>query len=154
MPHTLRIRQGLLDDLDTLAPLFDAYRRFYEQPADLDAARRFLHERLALRESVIFVAERVETSDNQTLGFTQLYPGFSSVAAQRLWILNDLFVIPEARGQGVGRALLERAREHAGRTGACRMTLSTANDNTGAQRLYEDVGYLRDTDVHYALPVP
>lgn len=153
MPDGLNIRQALLGDLDTLAPLFDAYRVFYAQASDPDRARAFLHERLALRESVVFLAEWHAKDSVEPVGLMQLYPGFSSVAARRLWILNDLFVVPSARGQGVGRALLEASREHALRTGACRVTLSTAADNVRAQGLYEDFGFRRDPDFHYALPV-
>lgn len=147
------IRQALLDDLDALTPLFDAYRCFYAQPSDPDRARAFLHERLALRESVIYLAEEHGDDGIEAVGLMQLYPGFSSVAARRLWILNDLFVVPSARDRGVGRALLATARDHARRTGACRVTLSTAADNNGAQRLYASFGFVRDTDFHYALPV-
>lgn len=153
MHERLHIRQALLDDLDTLTPLFDAYRQFYAQAPDPDHARTFLHERLALRESVIFLAGLDRGDTTEAVGFMQLYPGFSSVAARRLWILNDLFVTPQARHHGVGRALLARAREHARATGACRVTLSTAADNAHAQGLYESFGFARDTDVHYTLPV-
>lgn len=149
----LHIRQGLLEDLDTLSTLFDAYRRFYRQAPDIERARAFLHERLALRESVIFLAELQADGHVDAVGFMQLYPGFSSVAARRLWILNDLFVVPGVRNLGVGRALLERARRHARDTDACRVMLSTAADNVHAQGLYESFGFERDGDVHYALPV-
>lgn len=153
MNEPLRIRQALLDDLETLVPLFDAYRQFYTQPPDPDAARDFLRQRLALRESVIYLADIDRDGRPLAVGFMQLYPGFSSVAARRLWILNDLFVSMAARQRGVGRALLERARLHASATGACRVTLSTAGDNAHAQGLYESFGFQRDTDVHYTLPV-
>lgn len=149
----VKIRQALLEDLDSVAPLFDAYRCFYEQASDPDLARDFLRERLALRESVIFLAERRSRKRPEPLGLMQLYPGFSSVAARRLWILNDLFVVSSARGQGIGRALLEASRRYARRTGACRVTLSTASDNVVAQALYEAFGFRRDPDFHYALPV-
>lgn len=149
----IHVRQALLDDLDTLAALFDAYRTFYEQPADPDLARAFVRERLVLRESVIFLAEQTGHESSRAVGFTQLYPGFSSVAARRLWILNDLFVTPQARHRGVGRLLLERARRHALDTGACRVTLSTAADNVHAQGLYQSFGFERDADIHYALAV-
>lgn len=152
MSATVDIRQASLEDLETLVPLFDGYRIFYGQPSDPDRARAFLQERLALRESVIFVAGDPGPG-HAALGFTQLYPGFSSVMARRLWILNDLFVKEDARGAGVGRALLEAARMHARRTGACRVTLSTAADNLGAQALYEAFGYKLDTDRFYTLPV-
>ena len=109
MPDGLETRQALLDDLDALTPLFDAYRTFYAQKPDPDRARAFLHERLALRESVIYLAEWPADGGMRAVGLMQLYPGFSSVAARRLWILNDLFVAaPSPRGRGVGRALLAR----------------------------------------------
>jgi len=153
MNERMHIRQGLLGDLDALAPLFDAYRQFYRRPADPVRARAFLQERLTLRESVIFLAERRTGDRAEALGFMQLFPGFSSVAARRLWILNDLYVAERARNLGIGRALLEQAREHARVTGACRVTLSTEADNAHAQHLYEDFGFQRDPDFHYALPV-
>src|SRR6266702_6632429 len=103
MAEVRTVRAGL-DDLEALVPLFDGYRRFYGQPADLVAARAFLSERIKRNESVIFLAIR----EGSVAGFTQLYPSFSSVAAERLWILNDLFVAPDARRTGAGRALLDR----------------------------------------------
>ena len=62
----------------------------------------------------------------------------------RIFILNDLFVAPEARRTGAGRALLQAAEAHARAAGAVRLTLSTAIDNESAQQLYEANGYQRD----------
>lgn len=136
------VRQAGPDDVEQLAPLFDAYRQFYQQPSDLALARDFLAERLSRAESVVFVAER----DGRAVGFVQLYPLFSSTAARprRLWLLNDLFVSPDVRGGGVGRALMERARRLAEETGAVGLELATAVTNRGAQRLYESLGYRLD----------
>lgn len=140
-----------LEQLDLLAPLFDGYRQFYGQRSDVAGSRQFLFERLTALESVIFLAEQ----NGRGWGFTQLYPSFSSVSMQRLWILNDLFVAPEARGQGVGEALLERARVFGVAAGAKELQLSTATTNTTAQRLYERFGYERDDDFYsYTLPLP
>ncbi|MGW8319501.1 MAG: GNAT family N-acetyltransferase [Candidatus Promineifilaceae bacterium] len=137
-----------LEHLDRLAPLFDAYRVFYEQPSDLAAARAYLWERLRNLESVIFLA----LDRDQALGFTQLYPSFSSVSLERVWILYDLYVVPEARRQGIGRALMERARTFARESGAKALLLETAVDNLAAQALYESLGYVRDTGFyHYEL---
>ena len=138
------------DDLETLVPMFDAYRVFYRQPSDATLARAFLHERMALRESVILLAR---DATGEGLGFVQLYPAFSSVVARRLWILNDLFVVEAARGRGIARALLERAERHAIDTGAVRLTLSTAESNRPAQALYESRGWQRDDDRHYERPL-
>lgn len=136
------IRQAGPGDADAVAPLFDAYRQFYEQPSDLALARAFIGERLARGESVIFLAER----DGRPVGFVQLYPLFSSTAPRprRLWLLNDLYVAPEARQGGVGRALMARARRLAEETDACGLELATARTNTIGQRLYESEGYRRD----------
>lgn len=128
-------------ELDTVAPLFDAYRVFYGKRSDVAAARAFLDERLTNDESVILLAR--DDASSSGLGFTQLYPSFSSVAARRLWILNDLFVAEHARRRGVARALMQGARELALQTGAIRLTLQTERRNTQAQALYESLGYVR-----------
>jgi GNAT superfamily N-acetyltransferase len=145
MPEVRSVRAEL-DDLDALVPLFDAYRRFYGQASDLPGARAFLADRFKRGESVIFLA----VVDGAIVGFTQLYPSFSSVSMKRLWVLNDLFVTPDARKSGAGRALLERAERWAAETGAKGLTLSTQVTNLGAQRLYEACGWTKDDEfLHY-----
>jgi ribosomal protein S18 acetylase RimI-like enzyme len=142
--------RATLADLDAVASLFDAYRVFYRQAPDVASARSFIEARLQHGESVIFLSR--DSVSGAALGFTQLYPSFSSVAARRIWILNDLFVVPAARKRGVARALMERARAFATETGASRLVLETAEDNHAAQSLYESLGYARETDErHYAL---
>jgi GNAT superfamily N-acetyltransferase len=142
----IRTARAELDDLDALAPLFDGYRRFYRQASDPAGARAFLAERIKRGESVIFVA----IAESAIVGFTQLYPSFSSVSMERLWVLNDLFVAAEARGSGAGRALLERAERWAAETGAKGLILSTETTNLTAQRLYEACGWVKDDEfVHY-----
>jgi GNAT superfamily N-acetyltransferase len=136
------------EHLESVVSLFDAYRVFYEQPSDLARARDFLHQRLHAGDSVIFVALR----DDVAFGFAQLYPSFSSVATQRIWILNDLFVVPHARGQGVAQALLRHAQHWGEETQAKRLVLTTAIRNAAAQRVYEKLGWQRDTVFyHYEL---
>lgn len=134
------IRQATVADLDRIVPLFDAYRQFYRQPGDLEGARRFLLERFEHNHSIIFLAER----DAAAIGFTQLYPSFSSGAMKRIFILNDLFVAPVGRGQGVGTALLQAAANYARAVGALRLALSTEVTNQTAQSVYEKAGWQRD----------
>ncbi|MGH8146928.1 MAG: GNAT family N-acetyltransferase [Rhodanobacteraceae bacterium] len=150
MTSSYTIVRATLGDCDALATLFDAYRFFYEQEPDPALARDFVDARLQRNESVIFLARNAA---HEALGFTQLYPTFSSVAARRVWILNDLFVAPAARQHGVARALMEAAKLHAIETGALRLELETANDNHAAQALYESLGYARSDGScrHYAL---
>jgi ribosomal protein S18 acetylase RimI-like enzyme len=135
------------EHLPLLATLFDAYRVFYERPSDLDGAREYLSERLSNLESVIFLA--LSGDGEQGLGFTQLYPSFTSLRMRRLWILYDLYVSPQARRQGVGRALMAHAAEFATATGATRIELSTAMDNRPAQALYESLGYDKDDAFYF-----
>jgi len=135
------IRQATVGDLDFLAPLFDAYRQFYRLASDTESARQFLSDRFANNESVILMA----FVDARAVGFTQLYPSFSSGAMARIFILNDLFVAPEARRGGVGTALLDAAAAYARSAGAVRLTLSTELTNTTAQAVYEKNGWKRDT---------
>ncbi len=151
MPHesAFLVRQATIADLDLLTPLFDAYRVFYRRPSDLALARTFLQERFQHQQSVVFLAAG---SDGAALGFTQLYPSFSSVSAARIFVLNDLFVASEARGMGVGGKLLEAAADHGRAVGAVRLSLSTAIDNEAAQALYAAKGWVRDTTFfHYDL---
>jgi len=138
---SFQIRQATLLDLDKLAPLFDAVAAKYGQPADLARARDFLAERLRHHESLVLLAL---DEHGAGLGFTQLYPLFSSVRTVRTWLLNDLFVAATARRQGVGAALLKAAAEQAHALGAASLSLSTALDNVPAQALYESLGWQRD----------
>lgn len=142
------VRRAGEADLDAIARLFDGYRQFYGQASDPIGARAFLYGRLMARDSVLFIA----IADDAPVGFTQLYPSFTSTGMRRIFILNDLFVTPAARGSGAGRALLRAAAAFARGEGAARLSLSTARDNTTAQRLYEAEGYVRDeVFFHYEL---
>ncbi len=139
-PPAVAVRQATVEDLDLLVPLFDAYRQFYRQPSEPQRARRFLLERFEHSQSVIFLS----LDGAAAIGFTQLYPSFSSGAMARIFILNDLFVAPEARGRGAGTALLHAAAKYARLAGAARLVLSTEVTNATAQSLYERLGWKRD----------
>ena len=141
---TLTILTATLDQLDDLVPLFDAYRVFYKQPSDLEQARAFLRERMYLGESMIFLAY----DEQHAVGFTQLYPLFSSTTMKRTWLLNDLYVIPDRRGERIGERLIERAAEFARSFGAGKLSLSTQVTNTSGQKLYERAGFVRDTEFY------
>jgi ribosomal protein S18 acetylase RimI-like enzyme len=145
---TIRIQQAGLEDIHLIAPLFDAYRVFYQQASDLTLAKNFLSGRLQKQESIIFFAI---DEHGQSLGFVQLYPSFSSVSVMRQWILNDLFVSETARRTGVARLLMNRARQFAIDTKAKGLFLETAHDNTKGQTLYESLGYKRNSEFFYFL---
>jgi ribosomal protein S18 acetylase RimI-like enzyme len=141
----LNIRMASPSDLRELGELFDGYRRFYQQASDIERARDFIIERLNRHDSWILVAEK----NAALLGFCQLFPSFSSTQTCRIAILNDLFVAPIARKEGVGKALMLAAEELARNHGLGGMELATAMLNTEAQRLYEKLGWKRDTEFYY-----
>ncbi|MEZ4332247.1 MAG: GNAT family N-acetyltransferase [Myxococcota bacterium] len=135
------IHQATIVDLDAIVPLFDADRRFYGRESDPAGARSFLRDRFEHRQSVLFLAR---ADAGAAVGFTQLYPSFSSTALARIFVLNDLFVAPGARRRRVGTLLLDAADGYAAAVGAVRLTLSTAVDNRDAQALDRANGWQRD----------
>jgi GNAT superfamily N-acetyltransferase len=142
----MKIVPASITYLEQIVPLFDAYRVFYKRPSDPGAARDFLMQRFQKKDSVIFLAIDPQ---GKGMGFTQLYPSFSSVAMQRTYILNDLFVASDMRGKGVGEALMQQAKQFALQVGSRGLTLETDSDNP-AQNLYERLGWKKDTTVsHY-----
>lgn len=141
MENRFHVRHATIYDLEGVAKLFDQYRMFYKQESNIEAARAFLFDRFENNQSIIIVAI---DQNNSMVGFTQLYPSFSSVSLKRLWILNDLFVTKASRGQGVAQMLLDAAKAYAQATNAKGIVLSTAIDNDSAQRLYERLGYKRE----------
>lgn len=153
----MQLIRASLSNLDDLVPLVDAYRQFYKQPSDSEAVREYVRERLENSQCVVFMAYEggphpsapsPEMGEGKVaprpLGFTLLYHHWSTVALGHVWLLNDLFTIPEARRGGVGWALLEAARDFARADGAKRMWLRTAVDNFAGQALYEKFGMVRD----------
>ncbi|WP_286235791.1 GNAT family N-acetyltransferase [Thalassotalea sediminis] len=143
----ITIKEATSADAKNIAPVFDLYRQFYAQESDLALAFNFIEDRLSRGESTIYIAI---DNENNVLGFTQLFPSFSSVSAKATWILNDLFVVEEARGLGVGKLLLERAESLAVASNAKGIGLETTKDNVSAQKLYESLGYeIADGFLHY-----
>jgi ribosomal protein S18 acetylase RimI-like enzyme len=141
----LIIIRATFNELDSLTELFDLYRVFYEQPSNQGEAREFLKARIMNDESVVFIA----LDGNDPVGFVQLYPSFSSVSMMRSWVLNDLYVKEQFRGRGAGEQLIHKAIQFAKETGAKGVMLETGKDNLNAQRLYEKIGFERETNYFY-----
>ena len=147
---SITIRQATTNDVDLLVPLYSGYRVFYKQEPEPEREKAFLQDRLAKRESVIFIA--VDAVTGTGVGFTQLYPMFSSVRMKTIWILNDLFVSDSARGQGVAANLMNRAEQYSRESDSAGLELATGKDNHPAQALYEKRGWSKENDFfHYSL---
>lgn len=151
----MRIVQATVEDLDALCPLFEAYRAFYKLAPGGTRARSYLKARLSRGEATIFLAIGGRGTSARALGFTLLYPTFSSLSMAPAWVLNDLYVVPDGRRAGVARALMERAQRLARRSRAAYLSLETAETNRKAQRLYESLGWKRERGFrHYSLSLP
>lgn len=139
-------RKAQEEDLDAITELFNAYRVFYRKEADLNAARKFLSDRIIQKDSEIFVAENPE---NNLAGFVQLYPLFSSTRMKKLWLLNDLFVNPEYRGKGISVGLIESAKQLVRDTNACGMFLETEKSNLIGNRLYPKTNFVLNEEANF-----
>ncbi|MER1987568.1 MAG: GNAT family N-acetyltransferase [Solibacillus sp.] len=139
----MKIERIHVAQVAAVAPLFNEYRMFYEQESDMAGAEQFLYERLQRQESIIFVA----IVDGEYVGFTQLYPTFSSVAMRKAYILNDLFVRQTARRQGVAENLMARAFDYVKEQDARFLKLETAVTNGNAQALYEKMGMVVEAEM-------
>jgi len=148
------VERARAEDTDAIAPLFDAYRRFYGAATDLPGARAFIAARLERAESVILLARALPRASepSRAVGFAQLYPSFSSVSMGPIIVLNDLFVLPSWRRSSVARSLVEETARHGERVGAIRIHLSTQLTNAPARRLYQSLDFVADQEfVHLSL---
>jgi ribosomal protein S18 acetylase RimI-like enzyme len=136
-----------IDHLEPFSELFNQYRIFYEQESNIEAVKDFVKTRLRQGDSAIFIA----SEQDEMLGFAQLYPSFSSIAMQRVWILNDLYVKEEHRRKGIATRLMDAVEVYAKESGAVRITLVTQIDNQIAQQLYESRGFIRDPEYYHYL---
>lgn len=138
----MNIIKASFAQLEDVAILFNEYRIFYQQQSDLDRAKKFIKARLENQDSIIFMA----VEGKEALGFAQLYPSFTSVGTNRIYILNDLYVKSASRGTGVGRALMQAAKKFAKEQGAVKLVLQTEKSNHAGRTLYESEGFKLDGD--------
>ena len=147
MTSVARVR---VSDLDELLPLLRAYCDFYEvAPADealLALARALIAD--PEREGVQLLAR---DENGRAIGFATVYWSWATTSAQRIGVMNDLYVASEARGSGAAEALIEACRTEAARHGAGKLTWQTAPDNERAQKVYDRIGATKEQWVDYWL---
>jgi GNAT superfamily N-acetyltransferase len=123
-----------------VAPLFDAYRAFFAGGSNLDESRRFLEQRVAAGDSVLFVAR----DNGNAVGFIHLYPLWSSWHCRRIWFLSDLYVSEGSRKHGAGRELVERVIAHARETDAASIMVELPRREPHLTEFYRKLGFDRD----------
>jgi GNAT superfamily N-acetyltransferase len=137
--------------LTELLPLMRAYCDFYEVAPSDDAL-------LSLSRALIADPERegvqlLARSEGRAVGFATIFWSWATTSAERIGVMNDLFVTPEARGTGLAAALIEACRFECAARGAGKLTWQTAPDNAAAMKVYDRVGATREQWVDYWLPV-
>lgn len=121
----------------SVAELFDDYRAHYGEQRAYGATRQWLQEQAtsgALRISAAFAASRP-----RGLLTVSVLP--ASLTLGTFWLVRDLYVLPEHRGRGHARTLVEHALTAARAAGARRVSLQTEHDNTPARALYRALGF-------------
>ena len=139
-------RKATSKDVEHLSELFNAYRMYYRKASAVQSAKTFLEERISNKDSEIFVAQN---TTNKLVGFVQLYPLFSSTRMKKFWLLNDLFVHPEFRGNGISIGLIQKAKDLVLESKACGMYLETEKSNLIGNALYPKTGFELNTSVNF-----
>ena len=147
----MTIERATETDLTALLPLMRAYCDFYEAAPSDDAL-------LSLARALIVDPERegvqlLARSEGRAVGFATIFWSWATTSAERIGVMNDLFVAPEARGTGLAAALIEACRAECAARGARKLTWQTALDNAAAIKVYDRVGATREQWVDYWLPV-
>jgi GNAT superfamily N-acetyltransferase len=149
MSAEVRVEPLPASQLDELLPLIAAYQRFYEvEEVDDERNRAFFARFLAPSDAGMLLGAR---RDGELLGYACLFWSFTSLVPAEMVLMNDLYVVEEARGEGVGRALIEAGATVARERGAQRLEWSTQLDNRRAQRLYDSTGAERGEWLTYEL---
>jgi GNAT superfamily N-acetyltransferase len=143
--NKLTIRQATIQDLSKLVPIFDDYREYFGQQKDPAAVDQFLFEKFEHLESVIFIAQL----EDEVVGFAQLYPVYSSLTLQRVWLLNDFFIAEEFRGNGIGTKLFAKVKEFTLLTKSKGIELSVEHSNKKAWVFWEKQGFKMDKEFRY-----
>ncbi|WP_243298560.1 GNAT family N-acetyltransferase [Bacillus litorisediminis] len=145
MSNELLIRQAAIEDLPKIVPLFDSYREYFHQPKNPVKAEQFLFDRFQNLQSVIFIAEQ----EDKVIGFAQLFPIFSSLSLQRVWLLNDFYIAEGYRNKGIGKQLFAKVKEFALLTKSKGIELSVEHTNERAWHFWEKQGFKMDKKFRY-----
>jgi len=135
-------------NLEEVLPLIRQYQAFYQVAEISDSTNQNFFSQFG--EDNPAGCQFLFRQAGSVVGFATVFFTYTSTITAQVAVLNDLFTLPEARGQGVGRALLEHCREFAASRGAVRLQWVTAPDNQQAQRLYDSLAAKKSNWNFYA----
>ncbi|MDP9025237.1 MAG: GNAT family N-acetyltransferase [Candidatus Eremiobacteraeota bacterium] len=140
MSEQLTIRRATEDDLAEIAPLFDAYRKFFTSESHPERSAAFLSERLEKQDSAVLAA----FNGARAVGFLQLYPLFSSWYATTIWFLSDLYVEDAFRKAGIGKRLVFEAQRFAQAANSRSIMVEIPHSEPHLVAFYQSLNFQRD----------
>ncbi|WP_440110819.1 N-acetyltransferase family protein [Paenibacillus sp. QZ-Y1] len=145
----LHIRETQPNDLRPLTRLMHDYVvGFYNNPWPGDPQIQLIIQTLLDRQiGAQFVAEQ----NGELIGFSTLYFTYSTMKAERVAIMNDLFVTEVFREGEAEAKLFEHCQQYTREQGCAYMSWITAPTNERAQRLFERLGATRSAWVNYSI---
>lgn len=142
------VRPAEREDRPQLLQLIKGYFAFYRIPFPADSKVEALLD--LLQQDPGRGVQLVADASGRLQGFASLYACFDTLVADRILVMNDLFVDPPFRNGGVGAALFDASLAYASAHGYARLDWVTASDNHDAQRFYDRHGGRRGPWVAYS----
>lgn len=127
------------DDLPDLLQLIRGLAEYEKLTHLMVASENDLHDALFGARPVI-EALLARSAESQALGFALYFENYSTFLGKRGLYLEDLFVVPEARGRGIGRALIQTVARTAQQRGCGRFEWSVLDWNQSAIDFYQSLG--------------
>lgn len=131
------------NNLAELLPLIRAYQEFYNVAEISDEKNTEFFAQFG--ESSTTGCQFIYRENGDVVGFATVYFSFTSTITAKVAVLNDLYTLPNYRGKGIGRQLIEHCRGYAANNGAVRLQWVTAPDNEQAQKLYDSMNTSKST---------
>ncbi|SHN93545.1 hypothetical protein BHECKSOX_431 [Bathymodiolus heckerae thiotrophic gill symbiont] len=145
----ITIRRAEKTDLLQIVEIFEHYRNFYKCERNNELAVEFISKRIEFEDSFILIAVDESKPLLTIVGFTQMYPLYSSTEMKKLWLLNDLFVLKDYRKKGIAKKLIENNKQVAQTSGARGLFLETESTNEVAKNIYSNEGFIKNKNIFY-----
>jgi len=145
------VRPAEPEDRPQLLELIKGYFAFYRTPFPAGSKIEALLD--LLEQDPGRGVQLVADAGGRLQGFASLYACLDTLLADRILVMNDLFVDPSVRNHGVGAALFDASLAYATAHGYARLDWVTAADNQDAQRFYDRHGGRRGPWVSYSASV-
>ena len=145
------VRPAEPEDRRQLLELVRGYFAFYRVPFPSGAKVETLVDRI--QQDPTLGVQLVAEEGGRLHGFASLYACLDTLIADRILVMNDLFVDPSSRNRGTGAALFDASLAYAWAHGYARLDWVTAEDNRDAQRFYDRHGGRRGPWISYSAAV-